>query len=149
VDWDYEPDFVEPREPDENDRARSRFLGLFPFDYAHFDGVEGHFIDREMDLCASRWDPEDDELIQLFRAALFLRTWRLGQRVPWPGQAAPPLALIMLLACQAAQAAWAGITARPSPPVPVIGAGDTSARILLAAPCAPPAPVIASAGATG
>jgi hypothetical protein len=76
---------------------------------------------------------------------LLLRYVQLAKR--WLGPRSLVGALDGWLARQAAQAAWAGLTAPRWPP-PAIGAGHRSARILLAAPCAPPAR-LAIAGATG
>jgi hypothetical protein len=148
------PDFgLEPEwywddlpEPDDADRAHYRFLGLFPMDDANFDPVEGHFIDPQMDRAASRWDREEDDLPQLYAAALYLRGWRLARRVAFP---AWPLALLLTAAVS---------DTFPEPERTADGrpvddltpdAGDRCARILLMAPAAPPPPVIASAGATG
>ncbi|MGH3160373.1 MAG: hypothetical protein ACRDOC_00680 [Streptosporangiaceae bacterium] len=99
---------------------------------------------------AAGFDYEGDELIQMFRAALFLRGWRLARQAPWP---ALPLLLRWLLhdlIRQARQAVTrpAGDGQRPaddlSPPAALLRV-DT----LTAAPAAPPARVPCPAGTTG
>ena len=84
---DYEPDPELRRLGARRDRSRERrFFGLFPLDERHFDPEWGHFTDREMDS-AARFDPDDDELIEMYAAALFLRGWRLARRVRLPALA--------------------------------------------------------------
>lgn len=145
---DYEPDpYYGGWEPDETDRASVRFFGLFPLDERHFDPEWGHFTDRDMDS-AARFDPNDDELIQMYAAALFLRGWRLARRVRLPALAL----LLRWLLCDRVRetghdsAGPLGGDRRPAadrtPPVALL-----RARTVLT--CAPPARVCCPAGMTG
>jgi hypothetical protein len=152
----------EEREPDEADLARDRYLGLI-FEVVGsggFDPESGHFVDPELDRLAGRFDPEGDLLSQLGAAASFLRRWRVqafmrrcrsNRPAPVPDldRFAVAVLLARLLALRAARAV-AEITAacdsRAAVPSPV--AADRCARILIAAPAAPPA-LVAIAGATG
>lgn len=140
--YDPEPEF----EPSADDFARMRFLDLFPYDERHFtpEGC-GHFTDPEMDEFASGFDPDHGEEFELFRAALFLRGWRLTRRVPWP--------VLRLLLAVLIRESWrqdvtfpVGADRRPaadlSPPVALL-----RARTILTA--APPARVPCPAGTTG
>lgn len=131
-------------EPDDTDLAAMRFVGLFPMGERHFDPEAGHFIDPAMDQAAG-FDYEGDELIQMFRAVLFLRGWRLARRVGWP---ALVLLLLADLIREAEQDATGplGTDRRPAadltPPVALL-----RARSVLTA--APPARVPCPAGTTG
>lgn len=152
ADYDGEdPDdsYWDGREPDDIDRAGMRFAGLF-FSRGHdFDPEDGgHFLDPEIEEFAGTWDPEADDLFELFRAVLFLRGWRLARRVPWPALA---LLLRLLLAGLIREARLdavlpLGADRRPAadlaPPVALL-----RAHALLTA--APPARVPALAGTTG
>jgi hypothetical protein len=160
-DWPgFDPDYLEPIEPDREytwedlpliDRALLR-LGR-RLDPALEDELARFLDEPTIQFGLERLSCEDDRGLEdyLIRAAvLFLRRWLLDKRAaPWPGRAAAALLLARLLACQAARAT-ARVTAPYCPATALVpGAGDTYARILLIAPGAPPAPVIASAGATG
>lgn len=162
-DDDYGYEEPEDREPDEADWAHGRYLDPI-FEAVGRDGFDpgsGHFVNPELDRLAGRFNPEGDLLSQLGAVAAFLRRWRVqafmrrwrrNRPAPAPDRDrfAVAVLLALLLALRAARAvaeitaARDGRAAAPSP-----GAGDTCARILIAAPGAPPAPVIASAGATG
>jgi hypothetical protein len=146
--WDHEPE--QPQDgcwdgywPDDTDLARLRYLTLLPGG----PEADGHWIDRQVDEFASRWDAEGDDLAQLYAAALFLAGWRLERRVPWPAQLAAPLVLAVLLALLAALAATRAAT-RPPPPDLTPAAAYVRARtVLTAAPPCSRAPVPAGAAA--
>jgi hypothetical protein len=126
-----------------------RFLDLFPMDERAFDPVSGHFIDPEMDQ-AARFDYDTDEVFEMFRAALFLRGWRLARQAPWPALALLLRWLLADLIRQARQAVTypAGDGQHPAPdlsPPAALLRVDT----LTAAPAAPPARVPCPAGTTG
>jgi hypothetical protein len=142
-----EPDIYDGYEPDDIDLARMRFGGLFPYDERHFDpdGV-GHFTDPEMDRFVRSFDPEHGEESELFRAALFLRGWRLGQRILWPAEAVDPLRVLLLLLA-AARCAGPHLTPGGGDLTRVPSAPLAHARATLTA--APPARVPCPAGATG
>jgi hypothetical protein len=143
-----EPDYEPDPEYLEAARARWRFDSLFPHDERHFDPSPGRFTDPEMER-ASRFDNCIDPLAEMFRAVLFLRGWRLGQRIPWPALAF----LLRLLVAGLTREAWQDVVAGPlgadrrpaadlSPPVALL-----RARSVLT--CAPPARVPCQAGTTG
>jgi hypothetical protein len=84
----------------------------------------------------------------LFAAALFALRWRLAERMPWPALFETET-VALLLNFRAALVA-AGVTAARLPAAALTPAvADTCARLLLTAPAAPPARVLAAAGATG
>ena len=142
-------------EPDEADWARMRFLSLLPGDV---EPEFGHFTDREIDSFSRTFDADADELHELFRAVLFLRGWRLKQRVPPPSSALLRLRLLLrsfllaLLRLVLRPAAAPdrgpplGADRRPAadltPPMALL-----RARSVLT--CAPPARIPCPAGMTG
>lgn len=139
--WEPDPEWIE------HDFARWRFDNPFPHDRHHYDPSPGRFTDPEMER-AARWDDCTDPLAEMFRAALFLRGWRLKQRVPWPALALLLQVLLVGPGREAGQDVTGplGADLRPaadlSPPVALL-----RARTVLT--CAPPARVPCPAGMTG
>lgn len=145
--WDFEPEFdPDCCEPDDYDFALMRYLALLP---GPDDHEYGHYADPEIERLARQFDYDADELHELFRAVLFLRGWRLGQRVLWPQEAIDPVRVLLVLLAAARCGSGHGLHLAPDGAdlTRVQAAPLTHARATLTA--APPARVPAPAGTAG
>jgi hypothetical protein len=91
------------------------------------------------------WDDHWAEVAHLTGAlVLWLRAWLLARRIPWPSRPGLLALLVLALLVLAAEA----VSQATAVPALIPVSGDTPARLLVIAPCAPPVP-LAHAGTRG